>query len=90
MVYRNINIKKRDINVRLHIALYNLIEYENELRSIGQGLIWGETFFGQSIPNSRFFRSLCKRCGTPMRCEEEDVCNDHYCEMCSPKHAFTR
>ena len=82
----------RKMSVRCHIALNNLIKYEDMLNEKGEALVWGRTLFGHDIPESRFLcRSVCKRCHTPLRVEVEDVYSDNlYCELCSPAHNFKR
>ena len=79
------------MNVRLHFALNKIIKYEDELERIGEKIVWGRTLFGQDIPGSQILcRTVCYRCGTPMRVKAEDVYSDHYCELCSPKHSLFR
>jgi len=41
---------------------------------------------GDPIPDSRFFRSFCARCGEPMRMEAGRVNEDVLCNECDPPH----
>lgn len=42
--------------------------------------------FGQKIPESKFVRCFCTRCGVKMRTFPKELYNDHYCELCGPKN----
>ena len=42
--------------------------------------------FGRQIPNSRFFRTFCIDCHTPMRVHENHTNMKIRCEQCDPKH----
>jgi hypothetical protein len=42
--------------------------------------------FGHRIPNSRYFRTFCIDCHTPMRVRMDDLDRPIRCEECDPKH----